>query len=541
MNTESVGNTEFTDMILKILYILKNEEDDSEAFRRVLETGMGFLGNVDAASFWRLEKDGEHYVTGVNYPEEYHDMIIPMQYSLSAKAPEKDVFVANIGDFEEGFPEKVRETFTAEGVIENESISLQARLKPFGNYLGVLCFDKFNSTTPFSQTEKDKMQKLVEAVNSLLELRIKMKEKEDENLYRDHLVASISHDVRTPLTVIMGYIELLQSIMGDNEEMQRFLSIMDEQSNYLLNIISDLITLSKINTGNLEIHPEKLNIRELVSNTTKGMRILANKKGLKLKINIASNVPTAVNIDRTSIQKILINLVSNAIKYTKKGHVSVELYTEEGEYLHISVKDTGIGIADERLKDMFNRYTREKRDKSQEGAGLGLSICRELVGELNGSIWAESEVGEGSVFHVILPLETEGKRPVRGKKNSNSACGLKGTRVLLLEDDIENLHLYELIFKNLEANCFAFTDPKEALMRCRLDGDFQLAVVDLLLTRGDASETIKKLKQSGCVEKIVAITGSTDINLHKKAMENGADTVLLKPFSSKELIQTVYH
>ena len=541
MNTESVGNTEFTDMILKVLYIMKDEADDAEAFRRVLEAGMGFLDGTDAASFWRLEKDGEHYVTGINYPEQYRDVIIPLQYSLSAKAPEKDVYVASIGGFEEGFPEKVKESFKAEGVIEDESISLQARLKPFGNYFGVLCFDKFKSTEPFSQTEKDEMQKLIEAVNSLLELRIRMKEKEDENLYRDHLVASISHDVRTPLTVIMGYIELLQSILADNEEMQRFLSIMDEQSNYLLNIISDLITLSKINTGNLEIHPEKLNIRELVSNTTKGMRILANKKGLKLKINIAPAVPTAINIDRTSIQKILINLISNAIKYTKKGRVSVELNSEEGEYLHISVKDTGIGIAEERLKDMFNRYTREKRDKAQEGAGLGLSICRELVGELNGSIWAESEVGEGSTFHVLLPMETYGKKASKRKKNNTSTKSLKDDRILLIEDDIENLHLYELIFKNLEASCFAFTDPQDALIRCRLDGDFNLALVDLLLTRGDASETIRELKQSGCAGKIVAITGSTDINLHKKAMENGADTVLLKPFSSKELIQTIYH
>jgi len=526
--------------ITKILSILKSDYEDKVSFKLILEEILQLFPGVEKASFWELKKDCEYYICGIGYDdEEYQANPIPLEYSLSILNPLEDVIVMDSGYYMKGFPEQTKEVFSKSGVCENVSSTLQLRLKPFGDYFGVLCFDSLNRSDYFTEEMIEELKPVVDAINAFLELRIQLNNTRRDNMYRDHLVASISHDVRTPLTVVMGYVELLQSMMEDDREVMKFLSVMNEQSNYLLNIISDLITLSKINSGNFTISPQKTNIRELVHNTVKGLNILAKKKNLSLNYRVSSNVPLFTYIDRTSLQKILMNLVSNAIKYTDNGGVKVLCDIENDDYLKFTISDTGAGIDGDRLEKVFERYTREEHTASKPGSGLGLSICKELTEELKGNIWVESELGKGSVFSVLLPLNNVDS-VVEIPDNLSDVNGfMRDKNILILEDDIENLRMYELILKNAGASCYCFRDPADAITKCHKKNNIDYVLVDLLLSKGSAVEIIKKLSNFEFIKKIVAITGSSDPLLHSNAIESGADIVLLKPFSLKELMESL--
>src|SRR6056297_1267421 len=212
--------------IVNILNILKSGDDDATTFKKICMEIMTAYPFIDKASFWLVKNDGEYFVTGVGYDDsKYTDLIIPLENSVSALAPEKDVKIVGSGYFPKNFPEDVKQTILNTGIKENCSKTLQIRLKPFGDYFGVLCFDVFDYIDQFDGDILDEMKYTTEAINTFLEMRITLNNKQRENLYRDHLVASISHDVRTPLTVIMGYIELMQSIMKDDQEIHEFLNI----------------------------------------------------------------------------------------------------------------------------------------------------------------------------------------------------------------------------------------------------------------------------------------------------------------------------
>jgi len=526
--------------IVNILNILKSNDDDSNTFRKICIEIMNAYPFIDKASFWLVKNDGEHFINGVGYEgSHYSDMVIPLENSLSAKAPEENVKIVGSGYFPKGFPKDVKQTILKTGIIEDRSKTLQIRLKPFGDYFGVLCFDVFDYTDQFEGEIFDEMEYTTEAINAFLEIRITLNNKMSENLYRDHLVASISHDVRTPLTVIMGYIELMQSLMEENSQILEFLNIMEEQSNYLLNIISDLITLSKINSGNYTINPQKTNIRELINNTMKGLKILAKKKRLKFSTHISSSVPTISYIDRTALKKILNNLIANAIKYTDKGEVSLDCHLESKDYIKFVISDTGPGIAKEKLSSIFEKYSREQTTINKPGTGLGLSICKELTEELNGSIWAQSIPGKGSDFHLLLPVNPANTGEIEFSEKKRGELSLTDKKILLIEDDIENLHVYELVLKNAGAKCHSFTDPHEAFKKCLITTNIDYILIDLILAKGSSLEFISVVKKKSPVKKVIAYTGSSDPALQQKALDAGASFVLLKPFSLKELCQSL--
>ncbi len=532
-------NGGYTKMIVKILNILNSDADDAQIFSKISSEIMSAYPFIDKSSFWIVKSDGEHYITGIGYEHiDYSSVVIPLEDSLSAVDPEEDVKIINSGYFPEGFPQQVKASILASGIKENSSKTLQVRLKPFGDYFGVLCFDVLDYSDQFTNEIMDELAFTADAIRIFLEMRITLNNKKKENLYRDHLVASISHDVRTPLTVIMGYIELMQSLIKD-EQISNFLNIMEEQSNYLLNIISDLITLSKINSGNYTITEQKTNIRELINNLIKGLKILAKKKRLKLTVQIAANIPTFTYIDRRALKKIINNLVSNAIKYTDEGQVQVDCKIENKDYLKFVVSDTGPGIPEEKLTMIFDRYTREQRTMKKPGSGLGLSICKELTEELSGSIWAESKLNKGSQFHLLLPLNPGEINLIKTEKKESKKVSLTGKHFLILEDDQENRHMYELVLKNAGAVCYLFNDPDQALKECRIRMSIDYILVDLLLSSGSSLDFIAQIKQHFPKKIIIAITGSSDQSIQLKALEAGASIVLLKPFSLKELCESI--
>ena len=271
----------------------------------------------------------------------------------------------------------------------------------------------------------------------------------------------------------------------------------------------------------------------------KGLKILAKKKRLKFSTHISSSVPTISYIDRTALKKILNNLIANAIKYTDKGEVSLDCHLESKDYIKFVISDTGPGIAKEKLSSIFEKYSREQTTINKPGTGLGLSICKELTEELNGSIWAQSIPGKGSDFHLLLPVNPANTGEIEFSEKKRGELSLTDKKILLIEDDIENLHVYELVLKNAGAKCHSFTDPHEAFKKCLITTNIDYILIDLILAKGSSLEFISVVKKKSPVKKVIAYTGSSDPALQQKALDAGASFVLLKPFSLKELCQSL--
>jgi CheY-like chemotaxis protein len=235
----------------------------------------------------------------------------------------------------------------------------------------------------------------------------------------------------------------------------------------------------------------------------------------------------------------LNNLIANAIKYTDRGQVSLECHLENKDYIKFVISDTGPGIAKEKLSSIFEKYSREQMTMSKPGTGLGLSICKELTEELNGSIWAQSILGKGSEFHLLLPVNPENIVDIEHSEKKTKSLSLKGKKILVIEDDIENLHVYELVLKNAGAICHSFTDPAEALKKYLISSNIDYILIDLILSKGSSLEFITEIRGKSPTKKIIAFTGSSDPELQQKAIDAGASIVLLKPFSLKELCESL--
>ena len=233
---------------------------------------------------------------------------------------------------------------------------------------------------------------------------------------KSEFLANMSHELRTPLNVILGYISLLRErIYGElNAQQEAALEKTDATSQHLLDLISDILDLSRIEAGQVMLHIEPLHLRELVTEAAEAVLPMVRRKGLGFETSVDPAVPP-IRTDRTRLRQVLLNLISNAIKFTRDGGVDVLVQRLGLDRVRITVADTGIGIPAESLEAIFEDFRQADQSHTREygGTGLGLSITRKLLDLLQGSIAVESTRGVGTRFHVDLPLEPRGERPAR--------------------------------------------------------------------------------------------------------------------------------
>ena len=243
-----------------------------------------------------------------------------------------------------------------------------------------------------------------------------LQEKNEElacaNQAKDRFLASMSHELRTPLNAVIGFTgTLLMQLPGPlNEEQERQLRTVQSSARHLLSLINDLLDLTKLASGKVELHPEPLNCRSVIEELVLIFRPQARQKDLVLQMRAAPE-PLMLRTDRRALQQILMNLMNNAIKFTDRGEINIGLergMSEGREMVHISVSDTGVGIAPEGLQQLFQAFTQLDQGSTRqfEGTGLGLHLSQKLAGLLNGTIRCASEPGQGSVFVLSLPLES---------------------------------------------------------------------------------------------------------------------------------------
>lgn len=362
---------------------------------------------------------------------------------------------------------------------------------------------------------------------------------------QEKFMLTISHDIRAPMSSILGYIELL--LRRNPDERQRYyLENMVSSSNHILSLVNDLLDYHRLDSGKMEINKVPFNVRLLFDDIFLSFKPIADAKKLAFRMDLdATDMDLMYSGDTIRIRQIVSNLLSNALKFTQKGEVVLSVAVCN-QILNLSVQDSGPGIPKEEQQAVFGEFTRLKNEK-KEGFGLGLSITRKLIDLMGGTIHLESEPGEGSNFQVFIPLEKVEKKDAATESVSSSteSPALKITRqtihCLLVDDDPLQLALTEELLKQNRIVVDTCTDPFQVLSLLK-EKQYDIVISDIQMPGMDGFGLVKLLRESDVpgakTLPVIALSASV-ANQKEVYLEAGFTGFLNKPFTAKELISVL--
>ena len=358
------------------------------------------------------------------------------------------------------------------------------------------------------------------------------------------LLAVMSHEMRTPLNGILGTLDLLQSTELDGRQ-RHFVEVMGTSGQMLLRHVNDVLDISRMDADKTEPANEGLDLSELVTSVAESLRGPAGARGNVVKVNFLGKIPSLVSGDRGRIEQVLVNLVGNAIKFTENGTITIEAEATPGsDEVELRVIDTGVGIGDENLNRIFEDFVTLDASfaRGTEGTGLGLGITRRLVEILKGEIGVESELGEGSVFWVRIPLpECGGMLPDKKSIPTVKTPDARGRQVLLVEDnEINRLVAREMLlgFGCIVTEAFDGLDGIEYANRKRFD----LILMDISMPRLDGVSAARQIREGTGPNggtPIVALTAHTLPEDIRQFRQTGFSDVLIKPLSRGRLAEVL--
>jgi signal transduction histidine kinase/CheY-like chemotaxis protein len=361
---------------------------------------------------------------------------------------------------------------------------------------------------------------------------------------RDRFISSVSHELRTPMNAILGFNDLLCESQADNARAMEVLALTQQSGEHLLTVINDVLDYSQFQSGKLAVNPQPFELRNTVDNAAGLFAHRLSSMKLAFSHQVDDKLPIWVQADRHRLMQILVNLLGNAIKFTPVGSVSLKV-RPDGASILFEVQDTGIGIAEEKLTMVFDRFS-QATDQTQNlygGNGLGLTISKRLVELMGGSIGVRSRLGQGSCFWFRLPLKV-GQAPIELPVTESKKENMRqmAWRFLVVDDVQINRMLVRqmLVLEYPKAHIEEALDGVQALQAMQ-EGVYDLVFMDMLMPHMDgieASQRIRKdLPAPACHTPILGLTANVNMSDKARFLEAGANGFLLKPFARKDLIQ----
>ena len=419
---------------------------------------------------------------------------------------------------------------------------LRGLLPTFFNYAALVLNNEIQSHSRLRQAYDQ-----LSAAN--LELQRAKEEAEAASRAKSAFLAAMSHELRTPLNAVLGFSQLMQSDSECTRSQHERLDIINRSGRHLLTLINDILDMSKIEAGHMQLETAPFDLGRLVRDVIDMMRVRAEQKGLKLELDQSSLFPRFVAGDAAKLRQVLINLLSNAVKFTEQGSVELRLRAEpaaaQHQELYWEVRDSGIGIPLEQQEAIFQPFVQLGASGDQAGTGLGLALTRQFVELMGGDLSVESRPGVGSVFRFTLPArlvsEEEANQLAAAERTANVvgvAPGQPQYRLLIVEDQAENRVLLRNVLERVGLTTAEAFDGRQAIAQ------FQhwrphLIWMDCVMPGMDGMEATRSIRElpGGEAVKIVALTASAFEEERERILAAGMDDYISKPFRIDEIFE----
>lgn len=404
-------------------------------------------------------------------------------------------------------------------------------------------------------SEEEKHEGVIGISLDVTERKVSEQEARKSTEAKSRFLANMSHEIRTPIGIISGFADLALQPTVKSAERLDLLAKIRHNSELLHELVNDILDLSKVEAGKLEVECREVNLQSLLCDIVETFTYKSREKELKFVTEIKTPLPLKISSDPTRLRQILMNLLGNALKFTEKGHIKLTASSR-----HISpviceltfmVEDTGIGMTKDQVNRLFKPFTQADSSMTRKygGTGLGLALSKKLALGLNGDLQIDkSEMGKGSVFSVKIicqvvydemfsqfaPFTRDHLSLV-----SESPARLEGLKVLLVEDSADNQYLVKRLLKGAGAEVVIASDGK-AGVETALDGNFDVVLMDIQMPKMDGFEATQVLRQNSYNRKIIALTANALKEERDRALLSGFDGYLTKPIQKQTLLKTLF-
>ena len=515
---------------------LQNSILDGTDYAITYTNTSGVIKKINKAALRLLEYEKDEVIDLLT-PATFHDNEEVLKKS---KLLSKELKV----DVQPGFTTIIVKTRLTQKADSSEWIYISKSGKKTPVWLSVTCIrDKQNNVLGYLMIAQDYSKKK-ELDNQLLKA-IELAENAVKT--KDNFLANMSHEIRTPMNAMIGFTNLLLQ-SNPTSEQREYIGNVKEAGDNLMVIINDILDLSKIESGKLTIDKYPFDLEKTIKHVYNLLKVKADEKQLHFKLELDKNIPKFIKGDKGRINQIIMNLAGNAIKFTQKGEVKISTHliekTNKKATLKFAISDTGIGISEDKINTIFNRFSQGEENTSRRfgGTGLGLNICKQLVELQEGELFVKSTLGKGSEFYFNLTFDIQ-EESIKSsqEKNIDVPNEQKNTnlKVLLCEDNLMNQRLTEIVVKNFGFE-IDITENGEEGIKLLKTNPYDVILMDLQMPILDGYQATKFIRQEMKSNiPIIAMTAHSMVSEEEKCLELGMNGYVPKPFTKENLFNKI--